>query len=89
MNRKTRITLLPVFCTFLIFFMLGLSSVALANGEISETSVNNFVVLVVIGLGGLIAVLGVLMVFRGIGGKADVDLALSKRGQISFKKVSQ
>jgi len=75
--------------SLLIFFILGLGSVALANGEVTVTSVSNVVLVVVICLGGLISLLGAIMVFRGIGGKSDVDLALSKKGKISFKKVSQ
>jgi O-antigen/teichoic acid export membrane protein len=75
--------------SLLISFILGLASVALANGSVTETSVNNVVLIAVICLGGLISLLGAIMVFRGIGGKSDVDLALSEKKKISFKKVSQ
>ncbi len=79
-----------VFLSLLVLFMLGLDSVSLANdASVTETSVSSVVLVVVICLGGLISLLGAIMVFRGIGGKSDVDLALSKKGLISFKKVSQ
>ena len=73
---------------FSIFSMLGSSSLALANGVFTETYVSDIVLIVVIVLGGFIALLGAIMVFRGIGGEADVDVSTGEK-QISFKKVSQ
>lgn len=71
------------------FLILFFSDYVFANGKVTETSANPIILLIVAAMGGIVAILGAMMIFRGIGGKADVNLSVSEHKQITFKKVGQ
>ncbi len=76
---------------FMIFvLLLVVTSLVFANGEIivreSSTSIVRIIVVVI---GGIISVLGIVVAYKGIGGKADVEISVSEQRKIIFKSVSQ
>ncbi len=66
------------------------TSFVFANAEIIERESSISIVrIIVVAIGGIISVLGILVAYKGIGGKADVELSVSEQKKIIFKSVSQ
>lgn len=88
---------LPGAFLIIALFLMAVSVVpAWPNGEITETEYSTalsegttIVRIIVAVLGGLVVVLGFIVALKGVGGKADIELALSEKRRLSFKKVSQ
>ena len=76
---------------FMIFvLMFAVSSIVFANGEtIERESSTSIVMIIVVAIGGIISVLGIVVAYKGIGGKADVEISVSEQKKIKFKSVSQ
>ncbi len=76
---------------FMIFVSLFIvTSFVFANGEIIEKESSTSIVrIIVVAIGGIISVLGIVVAYKGIGGKADVELSVSEQKKIIFKSVSQ
>ena len=76
---------------FMIFVLLLVdTSLVFANGEIIERESSTSIVrIIVVAIGGIISVLGIVVAYKGIGGKADVELSVSEQKKIIFKSVSQ
>ena len=85
MKLLCKINILPLICFLILFF----SDSVFANGKVTETSANMFILLIVAAIGGIVTILGAMMIFRGIGGKADVNISVSEHKKITFKKVGQ
>jgi hypothetical protein len=90
--------LLPSFILLLIFALVFFcaASGALANGEVTETEYSTslsettgIVRIIVAVFGGIIAVLGIIVAFKGVGGTADVSVSVSEHRKFSMKRVSQ
>lgn len=84
--------------SFLVVLLLFFSVVngVLANGEVTETQYSTslseatgIVRIIVAVFGGIIGVLGIVVAFRGVGGKADVSVSVSEHKKLSLKRVSQ
>ncbi len=66
------------------------TSFVFANGEsIERESSTSIVRIIVVAIGGIVSILGILVAYKGIGGKADVELSVSEQKKIIFKSVSQ
>jgi hypothetical protein len=65
-----------------------LSHVALANGHVTETvySTDAFIRVLIAGIGGVLAILGVVLAFKNAMVLSDVSLS---RSSAQFKKISQ
>ncbi len=76
---------------FMIFVLLLVgTSLVFANGEIIERESSTSIVrIIVVVIGGIISVLGIVVAYKGIGGKADVEISVSEQRKIIFKSVSQ
>jgi hypothetical protein len=75
---------------------IGNPALALKKGEVRETEFSTglseatgVVRIIVAILGGLISLLGIVVAYKGIAGKADVSISLSEQRKITFKRVSQ
>lgn len=87
----------PISAALIAFIVLVVLAVgALANGEITaiefSTSLlktTGVVRIIVAIFGGLIGLLGILVVVKGVAGKSDVSISLSKHQKIVFKRVTQ
>jgi len=78
---------------FALFWLVGCG---LAYGMVTETQFSTslseatgIVRIVIAVFGGIIAVLGIIVAFRGVGGTADVSMSVSDHGKLSMKRVSQ
>ncbi len=94
--RKKRIlqSLSPFLMVFFVFICVV--SGVLANGEVTETEYSTslseatgIVRVIVAVFGGIIGVLGIVVAFRGVGGAADVSIAVSEHRKLSMKRISQ
>ncbi len=76
---------------FMVFVLLLVgTSLVFANTDVVETEYSTSIVrIIVVAIGGIISVLGIVVAYKGIGGKADVELSVSEQKKIIFKNVSQ
>jgi hypothetical protein len=72
-----------------VLLLVG-TSLVFANGEIIERESSTSIVrIIVVAIGGIVSILGIVVAYKGIGGKADVELSVSEQKKIIFKNVSQ
>ena len=83
-----KLFIVSLFMIFVLMFVV--SSIVFANGEtIERESSTSIVIIIVVAIGGIISVLGIVVAYKGIGGKADVEISVSEQKKIKFKSVSQ
>jgi hypothetical protein len=83
-------------CAGALLAAIGGADVALANGKVTETEYSTslseatgVVRIVVAVFGGLIGLLGIAVAFKGVAGKADVELSVGEHRGVSLKRIGQ
>ena len=75
--------------TIFLNFLLTSFSFANGTGQITEYYTDPTVRVIVAILGGLISVLGIVVVLKGIGDQSDVEISMRDQAQFKFKRISQ